>query len=603
MVAEPWLLKMGNQVSNNFKSSPFLNQTRSKKKNPSSQNAKQTIGILSFEVANVMSKLVHLHKSVSHQEVSKLKNETIKSEGVKKLVSSDESFLLELAYAERLDELNGAAETVSRLGKKCTEPALQGFEHVYGDITSGTIEVRELGFLVKDMECMVRKMERYVGATSDLYRELQALNELVCPRKKCYLKKIEESQETFELKLSRQRQIVKLLKESSLWNQSCDKVAELLARTICTVYASICIAYGNNNTGLRWDHSGSILSGSHLLDKGVSATSPLKADSVKSIADCGLSSSNQSNSLTVQRKEKKAPYFRSQLSLQRVCTGLIQRQDFNLPCGPTRGRILTECLSFSNSVSRIDEDDNDDEFIFNDWSSHVSGSPSIANGMKREQAIDSGCLSRSEVGVHSNANQRQVHCLRNGSIFGPKSRLATHVTPSTVGGSALGLHYANVIIVIEKLLSYPQLVGKGARDDLYQMLPTSLRESLRTNLRSHSKNRTTYDAPVAHNWKETLDGVLKWLAPLAHNMIKWQSERNFQKQQQIVTGTNVLLLQTLYFADRVKTEAAICELLVGLSNICRCAQQQRTLLNSTSNFGVRKWRGWQLQHEASCLDR
>lgn len=598
---------MGNQVSYNFKNSPFLNQTRSKKKNPSSQNAKQTIGILSFEVANVMSKLVHLHKSVSHQEISKLKNETIKSEGVMKLVSSDGSFLLELAYAERLDELNRIAETVSRLGKKCIEPALQGFEHVYGDITSGKIEVRELGFLVKDTEGMIRKMVRYVGATDDLYRELQALNELIRSSKKRCLKKNEESQEILERKLSRQRQIVKLLKTSSLWNQTYDKVVELLVRIICTVYARIYIAFGNNNTILRPNNSGGILSGPHLLDSGESATPPSNAGSVKSIGDiendCGLSSINESNSLAVGRRAKKTPYFRTQLSLQKVCTVLIQRQDFNLPGGLTPGRILKECLSLNNSVSRSDMDDNDGDFIFNDRNNLVSGCGSIANGMKRERTVHSGGLSLSKGGVPSSASQRQLHCLRNGSIFGPKSRLATHVTPSTVGGSALGLHYANVIIVIEKLLCHPQLVGKGARDDLYQMLPTSLRESLRTDLRSHIKNFTIYDAPLARNWKETLDGIMKWLAPLAHNMIKWQSERNFEKRQQIVTGTNVLLLQTLYFADRVKTEAIICKLLVGLSYICHCVQQQRALLNCTSTFDFSEWKGWQLQCEASCLDR
>ena len=48
-----------------------------------------------------------------------------------------------------------------------------------------------------------------------------------------------------------------------------------------------------------------------------------------------------------------------------------------------------------------------------------------------------------------------------------------------VGGSALAIHYENVITVIEKLLRYPHLVGEEARDDLYQMLPTRLKMSLK----------------------------------------------------------------------------------------------------------------------------
>ena len=75
------------------------------------------------------------------------------------------------------------------------------------------------------------------------------------------------------------------------------------------------------------------------------------------------------------------------------------------------------------------------------------------------------------------------------------------------------------------------------------------------------KNLAIYDAPLAHDWKVTLDGILKWLAPLAHNMIRWQSERNFE-QHQIVNRTNVLLFQTLYFADKDRTEEAICQLLM-----------------------------------------
>ncbi|RYQ92827.1 hypothetical protein Ahy_B09g099077 [Arachis hypogaea] len=58
------------------------------------------------------------------------------------------------------------------IGKKCF-----GFEHVYGDIVSGVIDVNELGFLVKHMEGMVRKMDRYVSNTKNLYNEMEVLNQ------------------------------------------------------------------------------------------------------------------------------------------------------------------------------------------------------------------------------------------------------------------------------------------------------------------------------------------------------------------------------------------------------------------------------------------
>ncbi|KAL4330684.1 hypothetical protein HN51_037383 [Arachis hypogaea] len=57
------------------------------------------------------------------------------------------------------------------------EKALQEFEHVYGDIVSGVIDVNELGFLVKHMEGMVRKMDRYVSNTKNLYSEMEVLNQ------------------------------------------------------------------------------------------------------------------------------------------------------------------------------------------------------------------------------------------------------------------------------------------------------------------------------------------------------------------------------------------------------------------------------------------
>ncbi|XLR11757.1 hypothetical protein HN51_048488 [Arachis hypogaea] len=57
------------------------------------------------------------------------------------------------------------------------EKALQGFEHVYGDIVSGVIDVNELKFLIKHMEGMVRKMDRYVSNTKNLYSEMEVLNQ------------------------------------------------------------------------------------------------------------------------------------------------------------------------------------------------------------------------------------------------------------------------------------------------------------------------------------------------------------------------------------------------------------------------------------------
>ncbi|CAL0328305.1 unnamed protein product [Lupinus luteus] len=77
-----------------------------------------------------------------------------------------------------------------------------------------------------------------------------------------------------------------------------------------------------------------------------------------------------------------------------------------------------------------------------------------------------------------------------------------------------------------------------------------------------------YDTNLAEEWTLAMSTILEWLAPLAHNMIRWQSERSFE-QHSFVSRTNVLLVQTLYFANQEKIEETIIELLVGLNYVWR----------------------------------
>ncbi|XP_010532623.1 PREDICTED: uncharacterized protein LOC104808608 [Tarenaya hassleriana] len=588
MVAEAWIVKMGNQVSANLKH--VLLPESSNKKNPKISAPKQTIGILSFEVANVMSKTVHLHRSLSESEISRLKGEIFRSEGVRNLVSADENRLFELTLAEKLDDLDRVAGVVSRLGKKCTEPALQGFEHVYDDIVNGVIDVRRLGFLVKDMEGMVRKMERYINATSSLYCEMEVMNELEQATKKFQHCQHQDSRKAFEQKLIWQRQDVRHLREISLWNQTYDKVVEMLVRTVCTIFAKICTVFGDS--ALRKTGVGFVREGSSPSKDAV----PLSQ--IDRNCD-GLKRVHSKNEV----KLNSGSSFKHRIDSHRGDVDQFNRAgDFNFPCGTNPGRLFMECLAMNSSVSRIDDNDDDDDGGGdgdgeNDHSSQISSCCSVANsGLKKDRSDDS-CFSHTRITMPPAATvQRQ-----RTSKLGPKTRLMSYALPSSIGGSALSLHYANVIIVIEKLLKYPHLIGEEARDNLYQMLPTSLRTCLKTNLKSYFKNISIYDAHLAHDWKETLDGILGWLAPLAHNMIRWQSERNFE-QEQIVKRTNVLLLQTLYFADRDRTEAAICKLLVGLNYICHYEQQQNALLDCTSSFDFEDCLEWQRQCRTGYFD-
>ncbi|KAK1430415.1 hypothetical protein QVD17_13124 [Tagetes erecta] len=584
MVAEQ-LVKLGTQMSSNLKHVlQFESSSKPVTKNKDDNRSKSpaTIGILSFEVANVLSKTVHLHKSLTNTEISKLKNEILKSEGVKTLVSSDETYLLDLAMSEKLEDLNLIAGVVSRLGKKCTVPQLLGFEHVYGDLVTGAIDVGELGFLVKDMDAMVRKMERYVNTTASLYTEMEVLSELEIATSKFQQNQHDESRKVFEQKVIWQKQDVRHLKDVSLWNQSFDKIVEMLARTVCTLYARICFVFADTISRREMFSNSSVTNGSSSRGKLHSCRSSVRNDA-RSVKSGG----GFSNSGVVKVNVKP------QTGLKKEEVSLFKAEDFNFACGLGPGRLFMDCLNRGGSVSKLDDfDDGCSVQKRDDRSSQVSGSCSVSSSIRKDITNHSGFQSRIPmIGEQRRFKTNVISSFKTD----PKNRLMVQANQNTIGGSALALHYANVIIVIEKLLQYPHLVGEEARDDLYQMLPTSLRLALRTSLKSYVKDLAIYDAPLAHDWKDRLDVILAWLAPLAHNMIRWQNERNFE-QHHVVSRTNVLLLQTLYFADRTKTETAICELLVGLNYICRYEHQQNALLDCASSFDFEDQMEWQTQY-------
>lgn len=144
----------------------------------------------------------------------------------------------------------------------------------------------------------------------------------------------------------------------------------------------------------------------------------------------------------------------------------------------------------------------------------------------------------------------------------------------TLGDAALALHYANVIVFIERLALSPHFISSESREDLYHMLTTSIKNSLREKLHfsSNNNNLTVYSRDLASEWSSSMQKTLDWLAPLAHNMIKWHSERNFEKQN-MGSGGNVLLVNTLHYADQVKSEDAITDLVLGLHYISRFGRE------------------------------
>ncbi|XP_057528251.1 uncharacterized protein LOC130806993 [Amaranthus tricolor] len=461
-----WLSRLKTQISHKLinPTTNKLNITRSSKS--------RNVGVLAFEISGLFSKLLALHQNLSDKNIVRIKNEAISLEGVRKIVSNDESFLLGLACSEMIQNLHIISKTVARLSSRAMDLTLRSFPECLEDFAStGRDQYNWSVPCGKDLEGLVRRVDRYIAATSALYRELEELNSLQNSLKKTSHEGALEVQQ----KIVWQKQEIKRVKEKSIWSRSYDSVLLLLARLMFTVLARIKFVFGIGNT-----------------------------------------------------------YY-------------------SLPS------TLPRSLSASATVFPSSDLSNVNSFV----SGPLTSNPPRPN--KRRSGSGTGTRTGTEIGFFES---------RTKDLKPP---------PTTLGAAALSLHYANLIIVLEKMIKSPHLVGLDARDDVYAMLPNSIRSSLCARLKGVGFSAT--DPNLAAEWRDALGRILAWLGPLAHNMIKWQSERSFEQQHLMPKSTNVLLLQTLYFANKEKTEAAITELLVGLNYIWRFEREMNAkALLECSNF-------------------
>ncbi|KAL3521455.1 hypothetical protein ACH5RR_019604 [Cinchona calisaya] len=484
MALETWLFKVKKTISSSFDTVRGAATAPKAAAKPGLMIKKSNVGVLAFEIAGLMTKLLHLWQSLSDKNITRLRNESISLEGVRKIVSDDEDFLLGLAYAEMVENLRLVANSVSRLSKKCEDSNLRSFDQLLEEFSKTGRDPNHWVLSWKDMGAKNKKMDGYVTITATLHREMDELLVVENGLRKSSLLLLQSNrkdhstikeQKIVELqqKLLWQRHQVKYLKEKSLWCRSFDTVTSLLAKSIFTILSRIKLVFGINTHGRYPIYS---------LPRSLSA------------------------------------------SASTVFPSSEHPKSYNFVSGPLMKN------------QKFEEDDD--------------------------------------------------------GFFEIKSKLMK--PPSgTLGGAALSLHYANLIIVIEKMIRSPQLVGVDARDDLYNMLPNNIRSSLRERLKGVGFSAS--DPFLAGEWRDALHKILGWLSPLAHNMIKWQSERSFEQQNLLHNKTNVLQLQTLYFANQEKTEAAITELLVGLNYIWRferemnakalfeCSTNLNGFLNSNKN--------------------
>ncbi|XP_074300206.1 protein PSK SIMULATOR 3-like [Silene latifolia] len=417
-----------------------------------------TLGILAFDTAKAMSRLVSLYKSISQKEIERLKNEAFKSKGISFLISQDEGFLLTLACAERLEDLDRAATAVARLGLKCSDYGLVRFGQVYKDLKAGYIDMEKLNdYGCKEVEKYVDKMEKFTSLTGQLYAELESLAELeTSERKLNEWRKGNGSKgmnyDLFDQKVVNQRKLVRHLKEVSLWNQCYDKIVGIMAKMVCVLYARTCNLFGP-----------------HFCHKTYFENAMFNRPTPK-----------KSMSGPIYGSAPKGPLVR------------FLSQDSNV--------FVTEPVEFRSSTSLLKH----------------------------------------------------------------KTKVFNSAPTSTVGGSGLANRYANVILLSAKYLYTDSLIGDNARDQLYNMLPVSLKTYVRSKLRVAWKMEDGDDEEMAEGWRVALNEILGWLVPMAQDTLTWQTERNYEKQRFDAKPT-VLLMQTLHYADLEKCEVVIAEVLVGLS--------------------------------------
>ncbi|CAI9098277.1 OLC1v1034897C1 [Oldenlandia corymbosa var. corymbosa] len=440
------------------------------------------MGILAFETGRTMSKLVSLYKSLSDAEISRLKNEVTRSQGIRYLNSMDQGLLMSLACAERLEDLDKAANVVIRLGQKCRDFGLNRFDLVYMDLKLGIVDFKKLVYGSREIEKMIGKMERLVSATSNLYTSLEALSGLEMSERRMnqWKDKAPPTQpkpnvNLFKQKLESQRKQVQYFRETSLWSKTFDKSVGLMGRVVCFVYARLCAVFSSHvpvpsSVCLRNTRS-SLQSHENILkfQPEYCLIEPIMKEQVRSHSGSIVQGTNKP--ILVRFYSQRSKYFQQE----------------------------------------------DDGF---------------------------------------------------GSLTVTKHNRVFHAAgPSTVGGCGLALRYANVILMAEKCLYSGESVDPETRQSMYEMLPENLKSLVKSKLSKNVKG-TEHDESLASGWREALKEILGWLAPMADDTVQWHLERNPDKMK-FDAKPPVLLLQTLHFSDKEKTEAAIVEVLVSLSCILR----------------------------------
>ncbi|CAN0906270.1 Protein PSK SIMULATOR 2 [Linum grandiflorum] len=171
-----------------------------------------------------------------------------------------------------------------------------------------------------------------------------------------------------------------------------------------------------------------------------------------------------------------------------------------------------------------------------------------------------------------------------------------------LGKAGLALHYANMITQIDNIASRPTSLPPNTRDSLYRGLPPSVKTSLRSRLQMFEDNEELTITQV----KAEMEKTLQWLVPVAANTTK--SEYGKSK-----TGGegNLIRVQTLYHADKEKTDKYILETVAWLHRLINLVRQRDNGMRTGGGLAVKSgtYRGedlhskMQQQEKADMVER
>ncbi|XP_076911334.1 protein PSK SIMULATOR 1-like [Bidens hawaiensis] len=410
------------------------------------------LDVLAFEAARAVSRLLNLYRSLSDPEVSRLRKEIFKSKGILYLNSDDEGYLLKLACAEKIEDLDNVAIVVDRLGRKCPEFTLKGFNIIYAEVKAGGTDLRKFEYGSSKTKNKIRKLKKFLLATLCLYGSMHtsshSRNEVSdkkpnsnspVPFKNMFSFPLIEWMITPTRKQTDNNNNVR---KAKLWTQPYEKVVRLMSSMVCVIYARICMVFG-----------------------------PYVPDLPAAAA--------------YQSKKKK----------------------------------ITNTTNSEYWI--IDSRNNDDK------------------------------LARGKL-IRSKSRKNLVRCPSRRTVPAWGATVFHIAGPETVGGARLQILYANLIMMAEENMTRKK-VKDNVRDEMYKMLPKNLKVVVKMKIKSQLGKYCDKG-----KMKEALKRIFMWLSPMATNTLLWQRERRVE-----MTNFNMrppmLLLQTLHFADKEKTEAAIIE--------------------------------------------